>query len=120
MVPAEAGVGRSLVVVIVDVAVLDYPREQGPVKLLPPQQVHLLQLTHPLHQGHRPVDRLRVPSQRFHEAPLGVRVLLLLGEEFLELVGSGLGDELGLVAEARGGGGDAVVAGTPADSGVAH
>lgn len=51
LVSAVAGIGDSLMVVVVDVCVLDVSWELGVVHLLAPQQVHLLQIAHSLQQS---------------------------------------------------------------------
>lgn len=120
VVPAEARVGHPLVVVVVDVLVLYDPRELSLLQVAARQQPDPLQLLHPRDQLPRTVDRVRVRLQRADHGALEVGELVLLLEEFCELLGVGLVDEAGLVPEPVGVGDDEVVAGAPADPGGTH
>jgi hypothetical protein len=118
-VPAEAGVGGALVVVVVDVVELAHPRELHLLQVLADQQVHPLQLEHPAQQPVRPVDGVRVLLQRPDHAPRLLRRLLVVLEDLRELLGVGLAEEGALEAEV-GVRGDGVVPRPPADASRAH
>lgn len=63
LVPAEARVRYSFVVVVVDVVVANHSWELGLIQLLTAQKVHLLQLAHSKQQSCRTIDRIGVGSQ---------------------------------------------------------
>ncbi len=50
VVSAVSWVGSPLVVIIVNMLVLYYPWELGPLQITPRQQTYILQLLHPLNQ----------------------------------------------------------------------
>jgi hypothetical protein len=63
LVPAEARVRYSFVVVVVDVVVANHSWELGLIQLFAAQKVHLLQLAHSQQQSCRTIDRISIGSQ---------------------------------------------------------
>lgn len=63
LVPAEARVRYSFVVIVVDVVVANHSGELSLVQLLPTQKTHLLQFTHSKQQSCRTIDRIGIGPQ---------------------------------------------------------
>lgn len=119
VVPAEAGIGHPLVVVIVDVLVPDDARELGLLQLAASQQSDLLQFLHALHQLPGAVDHIRIGLEGLDHGALEVGLLAALLEEALQAATVGVVDQAGLVPELGRMGGDGVVADPPGDTGGA-
>ncbi len=86
VIPAETGIGRLQMVVVVDVLYLYHSWEFHVVHFLAGQQVQIFYLPHPLHQIAALLNTLRVGSDGLQHRPLYVRVLLLLLEQALQFL----------------------------------
>lgn len=119
VVPAEAGIGHPLVVVIVDVLMLDDAWELGLLQLAASQQPDLLQFLHTLHQLSGAVDDIGISLEGLDHGALEVGLFAALLQQTLQAATVGVVDQTGPVSELGRVGGDGVVADPPGYTGGA-